>query len=172
MKKLLLISCFFLSIAGQAGAQSLSPAVIASSGGFSTGTGVLLSSTVAEMTMVNTFSSGTGILTQGFQQPEDFNVGITALLPGNNSLQVYPNPANDAFSIQSLFAEEGTLFLTLVDAIGQLVMPVASVETIAGVGKYTMNSSSLAPGIYLLTVYFISSSRNNQRFLQQIAIHK
>jgi len=52
-------------------AQSLSPTVISSTGGFSSNANGSLSYTVGEMTMVQTFSAGGNILTQGFQQPNE-----------------------------------------------------------------------------------------------------
>jgi hypothetical protein len=82
MKKLtwllvMVIAVQFLS------AQSLSPTVVASSGGYFEGTGASLSWTLGEIA-TETFSSGNLILTQGFQQP----IGI-ALTGINVDLLVY-----------------------------------------------------------------------------------
>src|SRR5687768_17317651 len=67
MKKILLTVLLFSGILF-ANAQSLSPKVIASSGGFYTSGGVTLSWTLGE-TFTTTLSSPNNILTQGFQQP-------------------------------------------------------------------------------------------------------
>jgi hypothetical protein len=66
MKIFLLFICISAVFALQA--QSLCPTVIASSGGYASGTGVSLSWTLGEIA-TETFSNGGYILTQGFQQP-------------------------------------------------------------------------------------------------------
>ena len=58
----------FLLICTQAGAQSLSPKVIASAGGYFTSANASLSWTLGE-TIGQTFTNGSYMLTQGFQQP-------------------------------------------------------------------------------------------------------
>jgi hypothetical protein len=66
MKTLFKLLSFAIICSAQA--QSLSPTVIASSGGYSTGTDVSLSWTLGEIA-TETYSNGSYILTQGFQQP-------------------------------------------------------------------------------------------------------
>jgi len=63
-----LLTLFSLAIICCAKSQSLSPSVIASSGGYSTGTSASLSWTLGEIA-TETISNGGYILTQGFQQP-------------------------------------------------------------------------------------------------------
>src|SRR5437899_12474793 len=77
-------------------AQSLSPTVIASTGGFSSNANGSLSYTVGEMTMVQTFSANGNILTQGFQQPNENVTGLLDITKDDfGSFVVYPNPAVD-----------------------------------------------------------------------------
>ena len=59
-----------------AGAQSTTPTVVASSGGFFSNTAGMLSFTVGELAAVTTLSSPNNYLTQGFQQPSDFGVFV------------------------------------------------------------------------------------------------
>jgi hypothetical protein len=67
--------------------QSLSPTIIASSGGYFTGTGASLSWTLGEIA-TETFNNGSFILTQGFQQPvvgiviSDINLDLLVYLEG------------------------------------------------------------------------------------------
>lgn len=81
MKRILWIPALFFS-AGVS-AQSLSPQVIASSGGFFSNGSGSLSWTLGE-TMTETFTGGSNQLTQGFQQPEMVKVklNIKAFLAG------------------------------------------------------------------------------------------
>jgi hypothetical protein len=66
MEKLFLLLLSFLSLS--LFAQTLSPTVISSAGGYSTGTTVTLSWTLGELA-TETLSTGSITLTQGFQQP-------------------------------------------------------------------------------------------------------
>jgi hypothetical protein len=67
MQKILIV--LFASLATlQSPAQTLSPTVLATSGGYSSGGGYSLSYTVGE-TIVTTLQAGSYLLTQGFQQP-------------------------------------------------------------------------------------------------------
>ena len=78
MKKLSFVFAMALVSLGIS-AQSLTPTVIASTGGFSSNANGSLSYTVGEMTMVQTFSANNNILTQGFQQPTNNVTGIIDL---------------------------------------------------------------------------------------------
>jgi hypothetical protein len=71
MKKILFFVCMAAAIAMQA--QSLCPSVISTSGGYSSGFSASLSWTLGEIA-TETFSNGSVILTQGFQQPVE---GVT-----------------------------------------------------------------------------------------------
>ncbi len=70
MKKLIL-SITLLSIATLGFSQQITRSVVASSGNYSTNSGVNISSTIGEA-MVTTLSSGSFTLTQGFQQPVSY----------------------------------------------------------------------------------------------------
>ena len=70
MKKLIL-SITLLSIATLGFSQQISRSVVASSGNYSTNSGLTISSTVGEA-MVTTLTSGGFTLTQGFQQPVSY----------------------------------------------------------------------------------------------------
>ncbi|MGD0710407.1 MAG: hypothetical protein ABR968_04440 [Bacteroidales bacterium] len=93
MKSKFLVLIAVLGICGlTARSQTLSPTVISSSGGFYNNSSGMLSTTVAEMTMVQTFQSGSNFLTQGFQQPEDYTVGIVETPVVSGDILIYPNP--------------------------------------------------------------------------------
>ena len=106
-------------------AQTLTPTVISSSGAFYTSATAMLSATIGEMTMVETFSSAANFLTQGFQQPEVFGVGITEVTAGSNQVIAFPNPAVDKVFLQTNFLESGTLSYSVINMIGQQVKQTA-----------------------------------------------
>jgi hypothetical protein len=99
MKAFVLILSMALYCCGQS--QSLSPTVIASSGGYSTGTDVSLSWTLGEIA-TETFSNGNYILTQGFQQPVEgiviagINLDLLVYLEGPYSVSEMGTSLNSA----------------------------------------------------------------------------
>lgn len=136
-------------------AQSLSPTVIASTGGFSSNANGSLSYTVGEMTMVQTFSAGNNILTQGFQQPEPFPVGILDITKDDfGSFVVYPNPAVDNVWFGYQFPEAGKLTVTLYNTLGQKISDVQTTNYDNGKSVEQLNVSTLAAGAYFLTINF------------------
>jgi len=157
MKKLYFLFCL-LSAALFSNAQSLSPTVIASTGGFASNANGSLSYTVGEMTMVQTFSAGGNILTQGFQQPNENITGLINMTQDEfGSFVVYPNPAVDNLSFGFQLPEAGKVEISLYDAIGQKISDVFNTNYENGKIIQQLNVSSYAAGIYLLTMNVISA---------------
>lgn len=152
----------FLAVAGyacMAHAQSLSPTVIASTGGFSQNANGSLSYTVGEMTMVQTFSANGNILTQGFQQPNDVVSGLIDLSQTDfGAVIVYPNPAVDNLWYGFQYPESGRLEVTLFNTVGQKVADLYSGNYSQGKQVEELNVSTYAAGMYMLTVNFVSAT--------------
>ncbi|HWB63106.1 MAG TPA: T9SS type A sorting domain-containing protein [Chitinophagales bacterium] len=141
-------------------AQSLTPTVIASTGGYSysSSAGVSLSYTVGEMTMVQTFSAGGNILTQGFQQPNDEVLGLIDVAQDNfGSFVVYPNPAVDNFWYGFQLPEAGRVSFVMTDMLGQKISEVYNANYDNGKIVEEANVSTLAAGVYFLTMNFTSA---------------
>ena len=113
MKNTILVIAWIL-ILFNAKAQTLSPEVISTSGAFYANNTGILSQTVGELAMVQTFTNSTAILTQGFQQLIDTLTGITEL--ENNHIVIFPNPANDILYIK---LPPGEYSLIIYNSIGQ-----------------------------------------------------
>ncbi len=131
MKKIYLLLVTALVVSGVK-AQMLTPTVIASTGAYSANGNYSLSYTVGEMTMVQTFSSDSNILTQGFQQPNDKITGLIDITPAEfGSFVVYPNPTVDQFWFGFQLPEAGKVTLTMYDAIARkyriYIMPIMKV---------------------------------------------
>lgn len=150
LRLLFLMAGIVLSVTGRA--QTLSPCAISSSGGFFSSASVSLSSTVAEMTLVQTFTSLGNILTQGFQQPEDFSVGIHESLITVNNVSIYPNPSNGAFVIELYSPGNNTSSIKLLNLVGQQIQ-IQNYPLTAGINKISYDISSLSQGIYILEIY-------------------
>jgi len=128
-------------------AQSLSPSVIASSGGyFSNGSGSL-SVTVAEMTMVETFNATSSILTQGFQQPDDGTLSIDETTLAEVS--IYPNPTNGQFSLTIDASANGSANVRIYDLLGQTVHE-KELAISSGLNHILFDIRGCSPGVYLL----------------------
>lgn len=83
MKKILFttLSLCWMFMQTEISAQSLSPQVIATTGGYTSNAAGSLSYTVGE-TVIQTLSTGSHTLTQGFQQPFEMQLNLKAYLQG------------------------------------------------------------------------------------------
>lgn len=137
-------------------AQTLSPFVVSSSGGFYSNGSGSLAFTTAEMTMVQTFTQAGGILTQGFQQPEDWSVSIQeeSMLSGN--LIVYPNPTQGIIHVDMNALTNGKAVIRVFDMPGRLAIN-SQMNVLKGENTTEINISSFARGIYFLEYIFTGS---------------
>ncbi len=157
MNKIYFLFLMAFSAAGL-NAQMLTPTVIASTGGFSSNANGSLSYTVGEMTMVQTFSNSSNILTQGFQQPDENVTGLIDLTRDEfGSFVVYPNPAVDNLWFGFQLPEEGKVQITLYNAIGQKISDVYSTNYDSGKMGEQLNVTMYAAGVYILTMNFVSA---------------
>jgi hypothetical protein len=167
MKYKLLVMLFALIlISGISQSQTLSPTVISSSGGFYSTGSAMLSFTVAEMTMVQTFTSAGNMLTQGFQQPEDYVVGISETPTVLDDILIYPNPTNGMFTLSYSSNNSGENVINLYNLVGQVVLTKA-VSQSAGVSTVDFDISSFSQGIYMLEL-----TTENTKGEKQINYHK
>lgn len=140
----LLMSTFFVK------AQSLSPQVISSSGGYSSSGAGSLSATTGEMTMVATFSSGSVVITQGFQQPEDFNVGVAPLPEPASGISFGPNPSSGTVNLFFESTAGMEMIFSVLDLKGALLYELETVKY-AGSNFLSFDLSTLPAGTYLLS---------------------
>ena len=155
-------------------AQSFSQTVISTAGGFSFNSNFSWSSTVGEMSMVQTFSSANNILTQGFQQP---NTAITGMLdiPTNDigSFVVYPNPAVSEAWIGFQLNGPGKVTVILYNDLGQKIASVYHSDYAGGKIVEPVSFSSLASGPYFLSmIYTCDKDGKDYNISKQIQIIK
>jgi hypothetical protein len=129
--------------------QTLSPTVISSSGGFYTSGSAMLSTTVAEMTMVQTFTSASNILTQGFQQPEDMTTGIAETPAVLDGILIYPNPTNGNFILSFTSLDNVESSIRVFNLAGQVVLE-KQFTTSTGLNTINFDFSAYSQGIYVL----------------------
>ncbi|MFN8323636.1 MAG: T9SS type A sorting domain-containing protein [Chitinophagales bacterium] len=146
-------------------AQSLTPTVIASTGGFSSNANGSLSYTVGEMTMVQTFSANGNILTQGFQQPNDISVGLIDLTKDEyGSFVLYPNPAVDNLWFSFQFPQSGKITVAVYNTLGQKVADVYNGNYTTGKTTDGFAVSGFAAGTYFLSLQF-TGEKDNKAYL-------
>lgn len=147
MNKYVLLFVMGLFVGGLTQAQSLSPTVIASSGGYFINGAGSLSATVAEMTMIETFHAAGSILTQGFQQPEDGTAAFDELAQADVS--IFPNPTNGQFSLTINAAANGSATVRIYDLLGQTVKE-QDCRVSSGVNRMMFDIRGCSAGVYML----------------------
>lgn len=115
---------------------------------------ISLSTTVGEL-IINTLNPGGGIiLTQGFQQPELPNdpTSIQTVNAQGIDMQVYPNPFVGEFYTVVTLDKADKLTFAITDLSGKTVTFEKAVSQGAGKAVYTFDTSTLAQGLYHLSV--------------------
>ena len=147
--------------------QTLSPTVISSSGAFYSNSSGMLSTTVGEMTMVETFSASGSILTQGFQQPEDWPVSITEIPAAAGDIMIYPNPTSGMFTLNYTSSSSGANVIKLYNLVGQVVY-TQSVEQSAGSNTVSFDIGTLSQGIYMLELMLVNDKGETEANYRKI----
>ena len=131
-------------------AQSLSPQVISTAGGFATGASMSISYTVGELS-VQTLASGSLILTEGFQQPLD--IGVPDLVQPYFDLEVrtWPNPVSQNLYLQISSEIRQDLILETYDLSGRLQM-IQHIEALMHIEPYSIDFTDLSRGAYILKI--------------------
>lgn len=146
-----------------AGAQSLTPTVVATSGGFFPSASGMLSETIGELAAVTTLTSANNFLTQGFQQPSaDFSTSVQPIVSEDFSLSVFPNPSEGIFNLVIHSDADESMQLIVYDVLGKKII---SSEEIISTGKniFRLDLSNRIAGIYLLECLFTNSINGAQK---------
>jgi len=164
-KKLILI---FLVITGSAvlSAQSLSPTVVASAGGYATGGDYSLSWTLGEVA-VTTLTGANFILTQGFQQPWELDIGNAIDNPAYDwSIQTYPNPVHDLLRLKFSVDKTMDYDVEITDLTGKKV----NIERFKNVGpgyEMEVDFTAYPQGIYLLKI-----TSTDRKYIRTVKVQK
>lgn len=138
-------------------AQSISPQVIASTGTFASASGYSLSYTLGEPATA-TLTSGTSIITQGFQQPNDVYTGLQTFLSPSINAQLYPNPASSEINLVITSTGDNNYTVQLVDLLGRVLQQPTTTEISTRQSHYVFNLQQLPSSIYFITVKINNST--------------
>ena len=144
----LFLSCFILPAA----AQTLSPTVIGSKGGYDKTEDISLEWTLGEMG-VNTLSYPDGIQTEGFHQSTLLKVvrinESMAMSPSLN-ITISPNPVYSILNVKIQSDVDSKLVLKLLDVNGKILY--SSMANSLNDSK-ELDLTNLTSGAYLLNIY-------------------
>lgn len=145
MKYVLLLAGFTLSL-NLLSAQSLSRQVISATGSANN----QLSYTVGEP-VIETAVSGSFILTQGFQQPDQTAVNIKKPLQVQVDYKLYPNPSHDLITLELSSEKLLNLKVDVIDMAGKQVKGAEAIK-LEGLTKRQFDVSKFASGSYLMRI--------------------
>ncbi len=143
--------------------QSIKRQSISSYGASGTVAGVFISQTGGQSYGTTNLNQEKGNVLQGFQQYKNFALKIEGSLNQKNlEMDIYPNPATQAFTISSKKAMENYT-ITIADSWGKIVLS----ENINDIIQYQINCESYSNGIYFITV---KNSNYNTQTLKLIIV--
>jgi uncharacterized delta-60 repeat protein len=99
---------------------------------------------------------------------KDTITGVVKVAVKDNSLFVYPNPAQDEVLLQYTLANDETLTIRIYDLLGRVVQSVITNET-EQAGTYTemLNLEALAAGCYIINLSNNSSQNLSIKLIKQ-----
>lgn len=145
-----------------AGAQSISPSVIATAGGFASNDNVSLSWTLGEVA-VTTLTDGNIILTQGFQQPWETDPSAVFNKELNWSILTWPNPVHDQIRVRFSLDVPMDFTLEIIDLTGKM-MKIRNLENVVPGQEIEVDFSFYPQGMYLMKI--ASKDRKYQRTIR------
>jgi Secretion system C-terminal sorting domain len=148
---------FLLFSIGWISAQQLTPFVVASSGGFYNNSSGMLSFTAGEMSAVETYTSPSAILTQGFQQTDELGTYIIESPDQNFSCGIYPNPNDGYFKLVTESDKDEHIVVKIMDVVGREIFQTQFYHQ-HKINVQSLDLSDAAQGIYLMV---ITATENN-----------
>lgn len=153
MKKyfLVIICC---SAANLLQAQNISPNTQTACTAATQGTAgnFVITYTIGEMPLIQSWQSNGLMITQGVLQPVPFIADTLYECYGQTEVKVYPNPSPGVFSLRLSILKKGNVKTLLFDASGKLVQINEFAYNTFSTTQY--NIQNLTNGTYYLQLYF------------------
>jgi type IX secretion system substrate protein len=149
----ILLSAFILLVGLQNSyGQSVTPSTLNGAGGTGIAGGYTIDWSFGEMTMVNTCTTPSVIVTQGVLQPSlSPSLGVISNSNFAHDLQVFPNPANSIINLEYRSVASGSLSYRLMDLTGKIIVSNTK-EVTQEITMEQLNISQLSAAIYMLEV--------------------
>lgn len=143
MKAITLCTLLIQGIGSITNAQTITPDIITTSGGFFISANSSLSWTLGEPVM-ETDVAANSLLTQGFQQSQMSSVAVNKIAD-ETDISVYPNPVSDLVVINIRSTENSILKAELTDVLGKMFFQDKLLQQIT-----TIDMRTFADGLYFL----------------------
>lgn len=112
----------------------------------------VISYTIGEMPLIQSWQSNGFMITQGVLQPVPFIADTLYECYGQTEVKVYPNPSPGVFSLRLSILKKGNVKTLLFDASGKLVLTKEFAYNTFSTTQF--NIKNLANGMYYLQLYF------------------
>lgn len=136
-------------------AQSILPQVLGTNGTFLSSSGYSVSYTTGQPAS-STLISGTSIITQGFQQPNDAYTGLQTFATPTLNIQVFPNPTINEVNIVLNVTTTDNYTIQLRDLLGRLLQQRVT-QLINGKSTFVFDVHQLPASMYFITIQSGSS---------------
>ena len=124
--------------------------VTGSAGDYSTTPTIHLSWTIGEVAVETKSVSGSLMVTEGFQQADDFDITGISEIEFNGEISVFPNPVGDVLHFTVTSEEDLEMFGMLYDAAGKKVKEVPA-YTVYSTYEGRLDCHNISSGIWFLT---------------------
>lgn len=151
MKKRLLLFPILFVFSYSVFGQQLTPMVVSSSGGTYNNSDGMLSFTTGEMSVIETLSSSSFFLTQGFQQPWEMSTSISSVPESDLLFGIQPNPSNGYFWMISKSESPGRIHWNIVNVLGKEILQ-GEFEHTGNITAEPINLTSAPSGTYFISM--------------------
>jgi hypothetical protein len=149
-------------------AQSATPVLLASWGGFGQSSAGSVSASMGEP-LVRTVGNNNGLLTQGFQQPEPSGMVSVQAPAWWRNWRLYPSPCIDRVTLMLDAADDFSAAWQLVSDDGRVVLSETSFPVPSGRFETSIAVENLPAGMYYFIFRHLESGQNWQVPLVKMA---
>jgi hypothetical protein len=121
----------------------------------------IISYTIGEMPLVQSWQNNGLLITQGVIQPQTFIADSTYQCFGQTEVKVYPNPNPGIFSLQLSILKTGKARTILFDAAGKLLQADEFDYNTFTTKQYDI--SRFASGIFYLQLFFTATGNSSPK---------
>jgi hypothetical protein len=167
------VTVFAWAVMATAGltAQSLTPKVVASGGGFKSTSAGSLTFTIGEVA-VTTFSKTNSILTQGFEQGKmDNGSSVVDIDAGDVSIQLFPSPASTYIEFTVETNDSRNVSIAIYDILGNKVCDVQDVSSSGSSHHAVHATGDMANAVYFAMVAVTGSNGITRYFSRRFIIN-
>jgi Secretion system C-terminal sorting domain len=118
----------------------------------------VISYTIGEMPLVQSWKSNGLLITQGIMQPLTFIADSAYECFSQTEVKIYPNPNPGTFSLQLSLLKKGTIKTILIDATGRQVQQDEFTYNTFATKQY--NITRLPNAVYYLQLFFTETGSN------------